>query len=65
MKIIDSCAKMVNNYLSLEQIINNGINIDILLTNCEPQEYNSIDILNTIIDDDFKKTIKNIKEKKE
>ena len=65
MKIINSCAKMINNYLSLEQVINNGINIDILLTNCESQEFNSIDILNTIIDEDFKKTIKNIKEKKE
>ena len=65
MKIINNCAQMVNNYLSLEHIINNGINIDILLAHNEPQELNNIDIFNKIISDDFKKTIKNIKEKKE
>ena len=64
-KIIDSCAKIINNYLSLEQIINNGINNDILLTHYESQEFNNMDAFNRIIDDDFKKTIKNIKEKKE
>ena len=64
-KIIDSCAKIINNYLSLEQIINNGINNDILLTHYESQELNNIDAFDQIIDDDFKKTIKNIKEKKE
>ena len=65
MKIINSCARMINNYLSLEQMINNGINIDILLSNYESQEMSNIDKLNKVIDDDFKKTIKNIKDKKE
>ena len=55
---------MINNYLSLEKIINNGIDIDILLANCKFQIFNNIDILNKIIDDDFKKNIKDIKKKK-
>ena len=63
MKLINNCAKMINNYLSLEKIIINGINIDLLLTNYESQEFNNIDILNRIIDDDFRKTIKYIREK--
>ena len=64
-KVINSCAKMINNYLSLEKIINTGINIDLLLAHCESDEHNNIEVFNKIIDDDFKKTIKDIKEKKE
>ena len=63
-KIINSCVKIINNYLSLEQMINNCINIDILLAHNESQELNKIDIFNRIIDDDFRNTIKSIKEKK-
>ena len=65
MKIINSCAKLINQCLSLEQLIKNCLNIDILLTPYEYQELNNIDIFNKIIDDDFKKTIKDIKLKKE
>ena len=64
MRIINSCAKMINNYLSMEKIITNGIIVDILLTNYELKEINYIDILNRVIDNDFKNAIKNIKEKK-
>ena len=63
-KIISNCANIINNYLSLEQIINNGINIDLLLNNNESQEYNNIDVLNKIINDDFKNTLKAIKMEK-
>ena len=40
------------------------INVDVLLTNYELKEINNIDLLNKIIDDDFKNAIKNIKGKK-
>ena len=63
MGVINCCAKMVNNYLSFEQTLNNCINIYTLLSYCESQELKNIDIFNKIIDNDFRKTIKNIKEK--
>ena len=65
MKIINSCVKFIDNYLSLEQIVNNGINIDKLLTFSKSQEFNDIDIFNKIIDSNFKNILKDIKRKKE
>ena len=64
MKIINSCAKLIDNYLALEQIVSNGINIDKLLTLSKSQEFNDIDIFNNNIDDDFKQILKDIKTKK-
>ena len=61
--IINCCAKMINNCLSFEQMVNNTIDIYILLSYCGSQELMDIDIFNEIIDDDFRKTIKKIKDK--
>ena len=60
MKIINGIAQIIDKYLSLENLINNGINIDILISDFDKQN-NNIDMYDKIVGGDIKEVIKKIK----